>query len=116
MKCIAMWMRGKYRTLAIDTVRARTAEDTRFGPDRSVRDRATGTSESGSTLRRTEELHRTTPTETAPMPFVREQFYLAARTSNGWCGSSPVTLNSKLQPRESEVTVVITVALLSAAA
>jgi len=50
------------------------------------------------------------------MPFVREQFYLAARTSNGWCGSSPVTLNSKLQPRESEVTVVITVALLSAAA
>jgi len=26
------------------------------------------------------------------------------RTSNGWCGSSTVTLNSKLHPRESEVT------------
>jgi hypothetical protein len=56
--------RGKYRTLAIHTCesarqRAHTLAKT------PVRDLAAGSAESGGTLRRAEELHRTTPTETA---------------------------------------------------
>jgi hypothetical protein len=57
--------RGKYRTIAIHTCEP-ARQHARPGPDTSVRHLATGSSKSGSTLRRAEELHRTTPTEAAP--------------------------------------------------
>jgi transposase len=47
-------------------LRVSAAACPRPGQDTRVRDLATGSSESGSTLRRTEELHRTTPTKAAP--------------------------------------------------
>ena len=57
--------RGKYRTIAIHTCEPAWAACPRPGQDTRVRDLATGSSGSGSTLRRAEELHRTTPTEAA---------------------------------------------------
>ena len=58
--------RGKYRTLNIHTCEPARQRAHAPGSDTSVRDRATGSAESGSTLRRTEELRRTAPTETPP--------------------------------------------------
>ena len=54
--------------LAIHTCEPARQEGTRLGPNTSASYRATGSAESGSIVRRAEELHRTAPTETTAAP------------------------------------------------